>query len=65
MSETELLLRRQYVEAECYEAGLDEQQTELVVAAAMSAAADPIYDDDDWETLVQACIEGSVDSDTL
>lgn len=65
MSETERLLRREYVEAECEEAGLTRRQTALAVAAAMSAADDPLYDADDWELLVQACIEGATDAETF
>jgi hypothetical protein len=51
-------LRREYVEAECEEAGLTKEQTDLAVAAAMSTG--DVLDDDDFELMVASVIEGAV-----
>jgi hypothetical protein len=53
--------RREYVEAECEEAGLTPAQTELAIAAAMSVDDD--MDPDDFELMVGHVIEGAADSE--
>lgn len=62
VSESIVAIRREYAEAECEQAGLTPEQTELAVAAAMSAADDDIYSDDDWEQIVADCIQGVAES---
>lgn len=52
--------RRKYVEAEIAQAGLTGEQAVLAMASAMSASDTP--DDDDFELMVAACIEGAADS---
>ncbi|CAB4190142.1 hypothetical protein UFOVP1196_35 [uncultured Caudovirales phage] len=53
--------RRSYVEGMILSSGLSEAAALLAMSAAMSAV--DIEDDDDFEVMVEACLEGAAESE--